>query len=33
MSDEIFTRLRSLLKAYDEHKAATAPGPLEPLLQ
>ncbi len=27
MSDEIFTRLRSLLKAYDEHKAATAPGP------
>lgn len=27
MSDEIFTRLRSLLKAYEEHKAATAPGP------
>jgi hypothetical protein len=27
MSDEIFTRLRSLLKAYDEHKATTAPGP------
>jgi len=27
MSDEIFTRLRSLLKAYDEHKSATAPGP------
>src|SRR6185503_3237928 len=27
MSDEIFTRLKSLLKAYEEHKASTAPGP------
>ena len=27
MSDEIFTRLRSLLKAYSEHKEAGAPGP------
>ncbi len=27
MSDEIFTRLRSLLKAYAEHKESSAPGP------
>ena len=27
MSDEIFTRLRSLLKAYAEHKESGAPGP------
>ena len=27
MSDEIYTRLKSLLKAYAEHKESTAPGP------